>query len=134
MTSRYENGLVKLAEIDGEAGQKVIDSLQGICPDLAKYTIEFPFGDIYQRSQLDLKSREIATVAALTALGHCAPQLNVHINDALNVGCKPDEIIEVILQMAVYAGFPAALNGMFVAKDVFISRGLIKQGEIVNVL
>ena len=134
MTSRYENGLVKLAEIDGEAGQKVIDSLQAVCPDLAKYTIEFPFGDIYQRSQLDLKSREIATVAALTALGHCAPQLNVHINDALNVGCKPDEIIEVILQMAVYAGFPAALNGMFVAKDVFISRGLIKQGEIVNVL
>lgn len=126
MMSRYENGLVKLAEIDGEAGQKVIDSLQAICPDLAKFTIEFPFGDIYQRSQLDLKSREIATVAALTALGHCAPQLNVHINGALNVGCKPDEIIEVILQMAVYAGFPAALNGMFVAKDVFIFRGLIK--------
>jgi len=126
MTSRYENGLVKLAEIDGEAGQKVIDSLQAICPDLAKYMIEFPFGDIYQRSQLDLKSREIATVAALTVLGHCAPQLNVHINGALNVGCKPDEIIEVILQMAVYAGFPAALNGMFVAKYVFISRGLIK--------
>ena len=126
MTSRYENGLVKLAEIDGEAGQKVIDSLQAICPDLAKYTIEFPFGDIYQRSQLDLKSSEIATVAALTALGHFAPQLNVHINGALNVGCKPDEIIEVILQMAVYAGFPAALNGMFIAKDVFISRGLIK--------
>jgi 4-carboxymuconolactone decarboxylase len=126
MTSRYEIGLVKLAEIDGEAGQMVIESLQAICPDLAKYTIEFPFGDIYQRSQLDLKSREIATVAALTALGHCAPQLDVHINGALNVGCKPDEIIEVILQMAVYAGFPAALNGMFVAKDVFISRGLIK--------
>ncbi|MBU1438142.1 MAG: carboxymuconolactone decarboxylase family protein [Gammaproteobacteria bacterium] len=126
MTSRYENGLVKLAEIDGEAGHKVIDSLQAICPDLAKYIIEFPFGDIYQRPQLDLKSREIATVAALTALGHCAPQLNVHINGALNVGCKPDEIVEVILQMAVYAGFPAALNGMFVAKDVFMSRGLIE--------
>ncbi|MBU2224591.1 MAG: carboxymuconolactone decarboxylase family protein, partial [Gammaproteobacteria bacterium] len=43
-----------------------------------------------------------------------------------NVGCKPDEIVEVILQMAVYAGFPAALNGMFVAKDVFMSRGLIE--------
>lgn len=126
MTNRYENGLAKLAEIDGEAGQKVIDSLQAICPDLVRYTLEFPFGDIYQRDQLDLKSREIATVAALTALGHCAPQLNVHINGALNVGCKPDEIIEVILQMTVYAGFPAALNGMFVAKDVFISRGLIK--------
>jgi len=124
--TRYDIGLSKLAEIDGNAGQNVIESLQSICPDLARYTIEFPFGDIYQRPQLDLKSREIGTVAALTAIGHCAPQLNVHINGALNVGCSPEEIIEIILQMAVYAGFPAALNGMFVAKDVFIERGLIK--------
>lgn len=122
---RYEAGLKKLAEIDGEAGQKVIDSLASISPDLARYTIEFPFGDIYQRPGLDLKSREIATVAALTAMGGCLPQLNVHINAALNVGCKPEEIVEVIIQMAVYAGFPAALNGMFVAKEVFIERGLI---------
>lgn len=123
---RYNSGLEKLREIDGEAGQHVIDSLASISPDLAKYTIEFPFGDIYQRSGLDLKSRELATIAALTALGHCQPQLNVHINGALNVGCTAEEIIEVIIQMAVYAGFPASLNGMFVAKDVFIERGIIK--------
>ena len=123
---RYEKGLKKLQEIDGEAGQKVIDSLASIAPDLAKYTIEFPFGDVYQRPGLDLKSREIATVAALTALGHCLPQLNVHINGALNVGCKPQEIIETIIQMAVYAGFPAALNAMFVAKEVFQERNIIK--------
>jgi len=123
---RYESGLIKLNEIDGEAGQKVIDSLATISPDLAKYTIEFPFGDIYQRPGLDLKSRELATVAALTALGNCLPQLNVHINGALNVGCKPEEIVEVIIQMAVYAGFPAALNGMFVAKEVFVEREIIK--------
>ena len=122
---RYISGLDKLREIDGEAGQKVIDSLASISPDLAKYTIEFPFGDIYQRPGLDLKSRELATVAALTALGHCQPQLNVHINGALNVGCKPEEIREVIIQMAVYAGFPAALNGMLVAKEVFTDRGII---------
>lgn len=122
---RFESGLRKLQEIDGEAGKRVIDSLASIAPDLAKYTIEFPFGDIYQRPGLDLKSREIATVAALTALGHCLPQLNVHINGALNVGCKPEEIIEVIIQMAVYAGFPAALNAMFVAKEVFQERNII---------
>ncbi|MBN1007163.1 carboxymuconolactone decarboxylase family protein [Amphritea pacifica] len=125
--TRYESGLEKLTEIDGDAGQRVIDSLQSVCPDLARYTIEFPFGDIYQRPGLDLKSREIGTVAALTALGNCAPQLAVHINGALNVGCTAEEIIEVILQMAVYAGFPAALNGMFVAKEVFLSRGLIQE-------
>ncbi|AVI65932.1 MULTISPECIES: carboxymuconolactone decarboxylase family protein [Shewanella] len=121
---RYVQGLAKLTEIDGEAGEKVIRSLADICPDLGKYIIEYPFGDIYQREGLDLKTRELATVAALTALGHCQPQLNVHINGALNVGCTPQEIVEVILQMSVYAGFPAALNGMFVAKTVFSEREL----------
>lgn len=121
---RYVQGLAKLTEIDGEAGEKVIGSLANICPDLGKYIIEYPFGDIYQREGLDLKTRELVTVAALTALGHCQPQLNVHINGALNVGCAPQEIVEVILQMSVYAGFPAALNGMFVAKSVFAEREL----------
>ncbi|MEJ2685464.1 MAG: carboxymuconolactone decarboxylase family protein [Candidatus Sulfobium sp.] len=119
---RYERGLKKLKEIDGRAGERVIEGLRDIAPDLARYTIEFPFGDIYSRPGLDLKSREIATVAALTALGNAVPQLKVHINGALNVGCTREEIIEVILQMAVYAGFPAALNGMFAAKDVFRER------------
>ncbi|MGO2508922.1 MAG: carboxymuconolactone decarboxylase family protein [Vibrio hibernica] len=120
--SRFDSGLELLTSIDGEAGKSVIESLQDICPDLAKYTIEFPFGDIYSRPGLDLKSREIATVAALTALGNCAPQLKVHLNAALNVGCSEDEIKEVILQMAVYAGFPAALNGMFAFKQVLVER------------
>ncbi|MGB7631273.1 MAG: carboxymuconolactone decarboxylase family protein [Candidatus Deferrimicrobium sp.] len=121
---RYEKGLEMLKEIDGEAGERVIESLKDIAPDLGKYTIEFPFGDIYQRPGLDLKSREIATVAALTALGYAIPQLKVHINGALNVGCTRQEIVEIIIQMSVYAGFPAALNGMFAAKDVFAERDI----------
>lgn len=126
MTSvRFVQGLKKLSEIDGEAGHKVIDSLQDICPDLARYTIEYPFADIYSRPGLDLKSREIATVAALTALGNCQPQLKVHLQAALNVGCSADEIKEVILQMSVYAGFPAALNAMFAFKEVLQERGLL---------
>ena len=64
-------------------------------------------------------------MAALTAMGSCLPQLNVHINGALNVGCKPQEVTEVIIQMAVYAGFPAALNAMQIAKEVFIERAII---------
>ncbi|AMF92752.1 carboxymuconolactone decarboxylase family protein [Vibrio fluvialis] len=120
--SRFTAGLAKLNEIDGDAGQKVMESLQGICPDLARFTVEYPFGDIYSREGLDLKSREIATVAALTALGNCTPQLKVHLNAALNVGCTEDELKEVILQMSVYAGFPAALNGMFAFKEVLAER------------
>ncbi len=65
------------------------------------------------------KAREIATVAALTAHGHGSPQLRVHIHGALNVGCSRQEIVEIMIQMAVYAGFPAALNGLFAAKEVF---------------
>ena len=120
--NRYERGWKKLKEVDGEAGKRVIESLKDIAPDLARYTIEFPFGDVYSRPGLDLKSREIATVAALTALGNAQPQLKVHIHGALNVGCTREEVIELIIQMAVYAGFPAALNGMFAAKEVFKER------------
>ncbi|MCG9546077.1 carboxymuconolactone decarboxylase family protein [Vibrio sp. Isolate33] len=122
--SRFDIGLERLNYIDGEAGQQVIESLKDICPELAKYTIEYPFGDIYSRPGLDLKSREIATVAALTALGNCAPQLKVHLNAALNVGCSEEEIKEVILQMSVYAGFPSALNGMFAFKEVLAERNI----------
>lgn len=124
-SDRYERGKKKLKEIDGEAGEKVIESLKDIAPDLARYTIEFPFGDIYSRPGLDLKSREIAVVAALTALGNAAPQLKVHIHAALNVGCSREEIVEVIIQMSVYAGFPAALNGINAAKEVFKERDVI---------
>jgi len=119
---RFKRGWQKLKEVDGEAGEKVIDALKDIAPDLARYTIEFPFGDIYSRPGLDLKSREIATVAALTALGTAPKQLEVHLHGALNVGCTRTEVVEVITQMAVYAGFPAALNGMMIAKKVFAER------------
>jgi 4-carboxymuconolactone decarboxylase len=122
--SRYDRGLAKLEEIDGEAGTNVINSLRDIAPDFAHYLIEFPFGDIYSRPGLDLRSREIAVVAALTALGNAAPQLKVHIEGALNVGVSRDEVVEVIMQMAVYAGFPAALNGLFAAKEVFGARAM----------
>lgn len=119
-TSRYARGWEKLREIDGQAGERVVASLADIAPDFARYLIEFPFGDIYSRPQLDLRAREIGVVAALTALGNAAPQLKVHIHGALNVGCSREEVVEIIMQMAIYAGFPAALNGLFAAKEVFV--------------
>jgi 4-carboxymuconolactone decarboxylase len=120
--TRFERGLKNLAVIDGSAGQRVIDALAGIAPDFGRLLIEFPFGDIYDRPGLDLKSREIATVAALAALGHARPQLEVHLGAALNVGCTRTELVELLMQMAVYAGFPAALNALFAAEKVFAER------------
>jgi 4-carboxymuconolactone decarboxylase len=119
---RYLRGWEKLREVDGKAGEKVIESLRDIAPDFARLVIEFPFGDIYSRPGLDLRTRELAVVAALTAMGNAAPQLKVHIHGARNVGCSEQEIVEVMMQMAVYAGFPAALNGLFAAKEVFAAN------------
>lgn len=119
---RFERGLARLREIDGEAGERVIAALQDIAPDFARLMVSFAFGDIYTRPGLDLKSREIAVVAALTALGNATPQLKVHLHAALNVGCSEEEITEVIMQMSIYAGIPAALNGLFAAREVFAER------------
>lgn len=120
--SRLERGKRALAEIDGEAGHKVVAALADIAPDFATYLLEFPFGDIYSRPGLDLRAREIASIAALAAMGNAVPQLKVHIEAGLNVGLTREEIVEILMLMAVYAGFPAALNGLFAAKDVFSIR------------
>lgn len=119
---RYERGLALLERIDGSGGEAVVASLADIAPDFARYLVEFPFGDIYARPGLDLKSRELATVAALIALGTARPQLEVHLAAALHVGCTRAELVEVCMQMAVYAGFPAALNGLAAAREVFAAR------------
>ena len=74
---RYLRGWAKLKEVDGQAGENVIESLRDIAPDFARLIIEFPFGDIYSRPGLDLKTRELAVVAALTAMGNAVPQLKV---------------------------------------------------------
>lgn len=116
-----------LQELDGDLGDRLLASLTDIAPDFARYVVEFPFGDIYTRPGLDLKTREIATIAALTALGYAPAQLKVHIEAALNVGCTQGELTEVIMQMAVYAGFPSALNGLAVMKEVAAARS--KNGD-----
>lgn len=119
---RYTKGIAQLSHMSGDSIHAMLDNLKELSPDLARLTVEFPYGDVVSRPGLDLRARQIATVAALTALGNAPVQLRAHIDMALNVGCTRDEIKEVIIQMAVYAGFPAALNGMAAAKEVFGER------------
>jgi len=130
--SRFDRGYRKLLEIDGKAGQEVENGLKDISPDLGRYIIEYSFGDIYSREGLDLKSKEIAVVAALTALGNAQPQLRVHINGALNVGCTINEIKEVILQMSGYSGFPTSINAMNALKDVVKERKIEGINDIIG--
>jgi 4-carboxymuconolactone decarboxylase len=121
-SERFQKGWEKLKEIDGEIGEQVYNSLSEFSPDLAKLIIEYSFGDIYTREGLNLKSKEIAVVAALTAVGTAQPQLKIHLNAALNTGNSINEIKEVILQMSGYSGFPSSINAMQLLKEVLDNR------------
>ena len=118
-SDRYTRGQAALSRIHGHIGEGVMAALGDIAPDFAQFIIEFPYGDIYSREGLSPKERQIATIASLVTLGTAPTALKAHIQGALNVGCTRPEIVEVIMQMAVYAGFPAAVNSLLVAKDVF---------------
>ena len=117
--TRYDRGLSTMRKMFGPGIDSALQSLQAASPDLARCLVEFPFGDVYTRPGLDLKTREMLTVAALTVLGYPQAELKDHLRGALNVGCTPDQILEIILQMAVYAGFPAALEAVKTAASVF---------------
>lgn len=118
-SNRYTRGQEALSRIHGHIGEGVMDTLKDIAPDFARLIIEFPYGDIYSRGVLTPKERQIATIASLTTLGNAPAELKAHIQGGLNVGCTRQEIVEVIIQMAVYAGFPAAVNAILLAKEVF---------------
>lgn len=118
-----------LDAISGAAGREMVAGMRTISPDLARWAVEFGYGDVLSRPGLDLRTRQLATVAALTALGTAGPQLRAHLHGALNVGCTPDEIVEVVIQMAVFAGFPAAINGIAAAREVFEARGVAPSPE-----
>lgn len=123
-SDRLTRGKARLAEITGRSGAEVMAALGEIAPDFARYIFEFGYGDIYSRPGLDLRTRMLSTVAGLVALGHAERELEVHIGSALNVGATREEVVEVIMQMALYAGFPAALDALFIARRVFAARGL----------
>jgi 4-carboxymuconolactone decarboxylase len=119
---RYARGLDALRAVDGPEGVRVVTSLDDIAPDLGRYLVEYVFGDVYARDGLDLATRELASVAMCTALGTAAPQLRVHIRGFLNVGGTREEVVELMTQLAGYAGFPAALNGVAAAREIFAER------------
>jgi 4-carboxymuconolactone decarboxylase len=123
--ARFERGMEVLTAVNGEDGREVIESLDDIAPELGHQITAWAYGDIYARPALPPRDRQLVTLGILTALGGCEPQLDVHINAALNVGLTAEEIVESILHSAVYCGMPRALNATSVARKVFRERGLL---------
>lgn len=122
--SRYEKGKKVLEDIQQRPVEEIFKELEDVAPDLSRFVVEFPYSEICTRDEVDLKTRELCTVAAITVLG-AIPQLKDHINAALNVGNSPAEIVEIIMQMSAYCGFPKAINGIVAAKEVFAERDLL---------
>ncbi|MFT8410913.1 MAG: carboxymuconolactone decarboxylase family protein [Schleiferilactobacillus perolens] len=119
---RLLKGRRMLAQVDGNAAADTLSQLADIAPDVPKLIQEFAFGDIYTRSGLDLKQREMITITALLVQGDTAGQLQVHIQGALHVGLTQEEIVETFIQCIPYIGFPRVLNALSVARQVFTNN------------
>jgi len=117
---RSQRGADLMRHIHAEWGTpNVLGPLEGIAPDLKGLVRDFAFGDIYSRPGLDLKSRQLVTVAALAAMHNSPLELKAHLFGALKLGWKKEELVEALMQIALYAGFPAAMAALMIARDVF---------------
>ncbi|GAA0574579.1 carboxymuconolactone decarboxylase family protein [Caenispirillum bisanense] len=116
---RFTRGLDRLRQLHGVVGDDFLDDLRAVAPDFARMVVEFPYGDLHSRPGLPARDRQIAIVSALAAMGNAPKELKIHIRAALNAGVTREELVEVLMQLAPYAGFPAALEGLFAAKEVF---------------
>lgn len=121
---RYERGWKRLQELAGEHGENVMRGVGEVSPDLARYAVEFGYGDVYSRPALDDHTRQLVAISALAAMGGAEPQLEYHIGISLNIGVPPVEIVETVIFLAPFVGFPRALNAARSVRRVFVARGV----------
>ena len=116
---RRARGAQKIGEILGQTPEQVERSLRDVAPQLATYVLETIYGEIYQSQALDARTRQIVTVTARATLGTAAPQLRTHIGGALRCGVAREELVEIMTQLAPFAGVAAAINGVAACREVF---------------
>jgi len=127
MNENYNKGIEILRKMAGAEGENVIKDLSNIYPDLAEKVVSFGFGEIYSRQTLDLRFREIVTLSSLITQG-AFEQLDFHVQIALNIGLKPEEILEIVLQCTVYVGFPKAISALIIVGEVFKKNNIDSTG------
>jgi 4-carboxymuconolactone decarboxylase len=128
-SAEYQRGMNEIRKQLGPMADSYIQKIKALAPEFAWVNVTFPFGELYARDVLDLKTRELCTVAALTVQGFSLPELKLHIDAALRTGASREEVIEVITQMIAYAGFPAATNALMTAQAVFQDRDATKKAK-----
>lgn len=126
MSDRYRRGLDIAGHLAAEKLDQFLSSgVAEVAPDFARMTIEFAFGDLYSRNALDLRSRELVAIAALAVRSNAGSQLRSHVRAAPSVGITREEIIEVLMQTALYAGLPAALNALTDCHDLLTDENCL---------
>jgi 4-carboxymuconolactone decarboxylase len=128
-SAAYQRGMNEIRKQLGPMADSYIEKIKALSPEFAWVNVTFPFGELYTRDVLDLKTRELCTVAALTVQGFSLPELKLHIDAALRTGASREEVIEVITQMIAYAGFPAATNALMTAQAVFQAHDAPKKAK-----
>jgi 4-carboxymuconolactone decarboxylase len=129
MSDRYRRGIDIAERLAADKVAHFVESgVAEVAPDFARMTIEFAFGDLYSRNALDLKSRELIAIAVLAASGNAGPQLRVHVQSAASSGITKDEVVEALMQTALYASFPAALNALADCHDLLTNDDCVGQG------
>jgi 4-carboxymuconolactone decarboxylase len=115
----YRRGMAQIRKQLGPMADSYIRNIKALAPEFAWVNVTFPFGELYPRQVIDLRTRELCTVAALTVQGFSQPELRLHVRAALRCGASRGEVAEIITQMIAYAGFPAATNALMTMKEVF---------------
>lgn len=121
---RWDRGWATLTSASGTDAPSVVASVAEVAPELARWIVEFGYGDAYSRPGLARDQRQLVTIGTLAGLGGCEPQLEVHVAMALRVGVTPAQVIETIMHVLPYIGFPRALNALAAARRVFDRRDL----------
>ena len=129
MSERYRRGVEIIQQLSsGSLEQFLTSQVAEVAPDFARMAIEFPFGDLYSRADLGIRDREIVAIAALATLGHAGPQLRHHVAAATKLGISKAEIVEILMQSAIYGGFPAALNALADCHDLLLEGDRVCPG------
>jgi 4-carboxymuconolactone decarboxylase len=124
-TTRLERGRTTLAKTSGASGDAVIRGFDDIAPDLGRMIVEHSYGEVFSRTGIDMKTRELTACAALAAVGSKTTEtpLRVHINAALNVGATQEEVLETLVNLVPYSGYPAVQQAVRIAAEEFDKRG-----------
>jgi 4-carboxymuconolactone decarboxylase len=116
---RYERGMKTRRQVLGDAHvDRAVANATPFDQDFQRYLTEAAWGDVWSRPGLDHRTRHLVTLAVLAALGRDA-ELEMHIRATRNTGVTPDDLKEVLLHVAVYAGVPAANSAFGAAKRVY---------------